>query len=260
MLALGLAWLALTVVELTQGLNPLLEGASTAIWAIFIIEFALRLAIAPRKWAFIKENWLSLLSLLVPALRLLRIARLARLLQMTRVARGLRLFRVVSSINRGMKILGRSLGRRGFGYVVGLTALVTLLGAAGIYAFEQGEGVEIDSYGSALWWTAMLMTTMGSDYWPRSGEGRVLTLFLSLYAFAVFGYVTATLASFFIERDVREKEVSLEESGSVEGLRAEITALRAEVRALAGGMVNPALSPPAPVERGTPPAGRAGGE
>ncbi len=40
----------------------------------------------------------------------------------------------------------------------------------------------------------MIMTTMGS--WPQTPEGRVLCLLLAVYAFAVFGYVTAMLAAF----------------------------------------------------------------
>jgi V/A-type H+-transporting ATPase subunit I len=56
-------------------------------------------------------------------------------------------------------------------------------------------------YTSALWWTAMLLTTMGSEYWPKTAEGRTLCLVLALYAFAVFGYVTASLAAFFIDAD-----------------------------------------------------------
>ena len=47
----------------------------------------------------------------------------------------------------------------------------------------------------------MLLTTMGSEYWPRTPEGRFVCLLLSIYAFAVFGYITATLASFFIGSD-----------------------------------------------------------
>jgi len=39
----------------------------------------------------------------------------------------------------------------------------------------------------------MVMTTMGSDYFPRTTQGRVLC-----FAHAVFGYVTATLATFFV--------------------------------------------------------------
>jgi voltage-gated potassium channel len=44
----------------------------------------------------------------------------------------------------------------------------------------------------------MILTTLGSQYWPRTPEGRVLGFLISLYAFAVFGYFTALLASFFV--------------------------------------------------------------
>ena len=47
----------------------------------------------------------------------------------------------------------------------------------------------------------MLLTSIGSEYWPQTAEGRVLCFLLSLYGFAVFGYVTAVLASFFVGRD-----------------------------------------------------------
>jgi voltage-gated potassium channel len=235
MVVLGLAWLALLVVELVWGLTPLLEAAGTLIWGIFVLDFAARLTIAPQKLAFLRRNWLTALSLLVPALRLLRFARVVRLLRAARTARGLRLLRVISSLNRGMRALGASMGRRGFGYVVALTAIVTLAGAAGMYAFESDpqEGGGLTDYGAALWWTAMVMTTLGSEYWPRTAEGRVLCLLLALYAFAVFGYVTATLATFFVGRDAEHEEGDLASARSIELLRAEIAALRAEVQALA---------------------------
>ncbi|MFN7146641.1 MAG: ion channel, partial [Myxococcota bacterium] len=56
-------------------------------------------------------------------------------------------------------------------------------------------------YATALWWTAMLLTTMGSETWPRTAEGRVLCLLLAVYGFAMFGYVTAALASLFVRAD-----------------------------------------------------------
>ena len=92
--------------------------------------------------------------------------------------------------------------RRGFGYVAVLTVIVTFAGAAGMYAFERdAPGGGFDSYWTALWWTAMVVTTMGSEYWPKTPDGRVLCLLLAIYAFSVFGYVTAALASFFVGRD-----------------------------------------------------------
>ena len=59
-----------------------------------------------------------------------------------------------------------------------LSVLVTLAGAAGMYAFEGPE--RIGRYPDALWWTAMMMTRMGSETWPQTGEGRILCLVLAL--------------------------------------------------------------------------------
>ena len=111
-------------------------------------------------------------------------ASAVRSLRLARAGRGLRLIRVFSSVNRGMRALGASLSRRGFGYVIALTAVVTFAGAAGMFAFENEMPGAPRSYGAALWWTAMIMTTMGSEYWPQTVEGRVLCVFLALYAFA----------------------------------------------------------------------------
>ncbi|MFE1745341.1 ion transporter [Coleofasciculus sp. H7-2] len=231
MLLLGFGWLALLVVELIWGLNPLLEILSNVIWIVFILDFALRLVLAPHKFVYLKQNWLTALSLLLPALRVFRITRVLRLL---RASRGLRLVRVISSLNRGMRSLRASMSRRGFGYIIALTLVVTLVGAAGMYAFENNtpDGRGLNDYGAALWWTAMIMTTMGSEYWPQTPEGRVLCLILSLYAFAVFGYVTATLATFFVGRDAEDEQAEVAGAKSIAALHEEIVALRAEIQSL----------------------------
>lgn len=196
---LGFAWLALLVLELVRGETPLASRATQAIWIVFIADFTVRLLLAPRRLRYLQRNWLTAVSLLIPALRVLR---WLRLLHVVRAARGVRLLRVLTATNRGMRSLRRSMARRGFGYVAALTTLVTFAGAAGMYAFESSPaGRTFSSYADALWWTAMIMTTMGSDYWPRTLEGRVLTLLLALYAFAIFGYVTAAIASLLIGQD-----------------------------------------------------------
>jgi voltage-gated potassium channel len=230
MVVLGFVWLVLLVVELTRGLTAYLETVGTAIWIVFVLDFLLRFTLAPRKLAYLKHNVLTLVALVLPAFRVLRAARLFRVL------RGLRLVRVITSLNRGMRALGRAMGRRGFGYVVALTSLVTVAGSAGIYAFERGAVPDggIQDVGDAVWWTSMLMTTMGSEYWPQTPEGRILGFVLSLYAFAVFGYVTATLASFFVGRDAENAEAEVAGEVSLRALREEIAALREEVRTLGG--------------------------
>jgi voltage-gated potassium channel len=232
MIVLGFIWLALLIAELRWGINPFLEILGTVIWAIFILDFVLRLVIAPDKLSYLKNNWLTVIALVVPALRILRIVRVVRLLRVARATRGLRLLRVVTSLNRGMKAISASFGRRGFGYILALTLIVNLAGAAGMYAFEREMARGFDSYGSALWWTSMLLTTMGTEYWPQTAEGRVLCFLLSLYGFAVFGYVTAALASYFVGRDANTEDAELVSAKPLNELRRELAAVHEELRAL----------------------------
>ena len=76
------------------------------------------------------------------------------------------------------------------------------------------------------------MTTMGAQYWPQTVEGRVLYFLLALYAFAVFGYVTTTLAIFFVGRDAENVDAELAGAKQLAALRDEVIALRDEILAL----------------------------
>jgi voltage-gated potassium channel len=203
MLVLSILWSVLLVIEFTRGLAPWLAMVNDAIWIAFIAQFAVEFIAAPNKAVYLRKQWITAVSLALPALRLLRLGRLARLARVARAARGVRLARLLGAINRNMRTLALGFRRRGLGYLVLLTMTVAVTGAAGMYRFELDApgGPGFSDYATALWWTAMLLTTMGSDYWPRTPEGRVLCLLISVYAFAVFGYVTAAIAAFLVGRD-----------------------------------------------------------
>jgi voltage-gated potassium channel len=84
MALLGLTWLLIVVAELLWGENALLLLASTAVWVIFIAEFALWMLLAPDRWRFLRSNWLKVVALIVPALRSFRaiaVLRAARALR-----------------------------------------------------------------------------------------------------------------------------------------------------------------------------------
>ncbi|HEX7021525.1 MAG TPA: ion transporter [Trueperaceae bacterium] len=232
MVVLGFVWLALFVLEVVWGTTPFLALLGGIIWFIFLVDFLIRFGLAPHKGRYLRHNWLAAISLALPALRIFRLARVLRILSLSRTARGFRLVRVVSSLNRSMQSLAAVMGRRGFGYVVLLTLLVALAGAAGMYAFETGlpDGEGFTNYWQALWWTAMLLTTLGSEYWPQTAEGRLLCLLLALYGFAVFGYITATLASFFIGQDAESSDGPEAGSEDLEALRQEIAGLRGDLQ------------------------------
>lgn len=222
MIFLGFVWLVLLIVELIWGLSKPLDYLSLTIWIVFILDFIVKSILAPDKLIFLKKNWLTAISLIIPALRVFRIFRFVRLV---RGLRGIRLVRVVSSINRSMKSLSATMRRRAFGYVFLLTLVVTFAGAAGMYAIEKAYP-GFNSYGMALWWTAMRVITAGSEYSPSTPEGRGLAFLIAIFGYAIFGYVTATLASFFIGRDAEEKDTPVAGAKDVTELKNEIVALK----------------------------------
>jgi voltage-gated potassium channel len=228
MAVLGIVWMLLLIIDATRGLSRTLELVNDGIWSLFVVDFLAELTIAPKKLLYVRRHWLAAVALAVPPVR---VARLAILLRAGRVVRGVRLVRTVASINRGMVALRSTLRRRGTAYVAILTLLVTLVGAAAMYSFEDHvpDPNGIHTYATAIWWTAMLMTTMGSAYWPATMAGRVLCVLLALYAFAVFGYLTATLATFFIDRDASRDDAAVAGQGSIDRLTQEVAALRAAI-------------------------------
>lgn len=229
---LAAGWLGIVIWELVSGSSALLETLGTVIWVIFIAEFGLRLSLAPDKWRFIRTNWLTVIALVVPAFRILRAFSFLRA---ARGLRGLRLIRIVGTANRSMNALRSTLSRRGFGYVALLTVLVVTLSAAGMLNFENAREVKggFHDYWEALWWTGMLVTSIGSEFWPHTTEGRLLTFLVSLYGLAVLGYITATLASFFVGRDAQEKSGPIAGSRDVARLTREIRELRRELQSKA---------------------------
>lgn len=223
---LGFLWLVLIIVDLIWGLNPVLKTVSAVIWIIFILDFIGKFILAPEKWKYLKRNWLMAISLIVPAIRAVRVVRLVRLF------RGASLLKVVASLNKGMRSVGATFKRRGVGYVLALTLVIIFSGAAGMFAFESHQPDGFKTYGEALWWTAMLLTSLGSEYWPQTAEGQALCLLLGIYGFCVFGYLTATLASLFVGNDAEDKDAPVAGADDIKALQKKIDQLTQSINEL----------------------------
>ncbi len=228
---LGLFWALLLVWQLVGHPSALILDLSWFIWFLFVLDFLAEFLVAPHKVRYLERHWLVALSLALPALRILRFVRLLRIAHAAS-AEGATLVRLVGSVNRSMQALGATMQRRGFRYVLALTVIVTIVGAAGAFAFENQVPGGLRTFGDALWWSAMMMTTMGSEYWPHTAAGRILALLLALYAFAIFGYVTATIATFFVDRDAENDEAALAGQKAIEALREEIAKMGGQLQAL----------------------------
>lgn len=227
--ALAFVMLALLIAEYTNWLPPTWatwsERIQLVIWGIFAAEFIVRLSIAPAKLDYIRRHWLSAISVMLPAFRSVRVLRAAR------IFRSVRLLRLVTTVNRSLREASTSLGGRTFPYFLIATLIVIVAGAAGIWSVEQeAANPRLTSFGDALWWAFALVAASELGERPATAEGRLVALGLAVYGMAVFGYITATLASFFVGSQSRAQATAAEDRARQ--LEAKVDTLLAEVAAL----------------------------
>jgi voltage-gated potassium channel len=198
--------------------SAVVEGCDTvvwAVWALFAADYVVRFVLAPRKWRFVRANLLDLAVVALPLLRPLRLVRLLALLSI--------LQRTGTQELRGRVVV----------YTVGATALLVTVGALAITEAERGEpGATITSLGDGFWWALSTIATVGyGDAYPVTPTGRVIAAGLMVGGVALLGVVTATIASWLVQRvsEVTQTEEAATRA-QVELLTAELVALRAELR------------------------------
>lgn len=233
-LPLSLASLVLVLIAIIQlggEVEPPWDGRMEvlgwALWGLFFVEFAVKFVLAPDKRRYVTRRWLDVLVLLVPFLRFLR------LLRVLRVTRAFPVFRLLVFGGRGSSATLALLRRRRLGQLALISVMVTLIGAALGFMLERGApSSQLNDFGDALYWSSALVTTVGSELYPVTPGGRILALFLMLYAVGIFSYFIASIATVFVgldaEQGAKEKrqETPARNEAGVDLDEAEVEALR----------------------------------
>jgi voltage-gated potassium channel len=228
MLFLSFVWFCILIIEIVNNTSPVLSEVGSGIWILFILYFAFRLAIVANRIAFLKKNWLFILAIIVSALRFFPFLQPFPLVRALTATFGMQVIWILASADQGMRFLRAALGRRGAGYALALTFVVLFAGAAGMLHFEviSDDPQRIQTYPKALWWTAMQMTNIGSAYAIKTTGGRVICLSISVYAAAMFGYLTALIATFLIDRDAKDPKSEIAGQKLVQEVKDEVIQLR----------------------------------
>ena len=192
------------------------EATLCITWGLFAIDYVVRLVIAENRWKWFYRHLIDLAIVVLPMLRPLRLMRFLTILALLNRGAGTRL--------RGKVVV----------YTVGGTVLLVLLAGLVVLDAERGSGGDIQNVGDAVWWAFVTITTVGyGDYFPVTLTGRVVAVGLMIGGIALIGVVTATLASWIVERvsdDTQRKTHATE--AQVEELRDEIRELKAMIQEL----------------------------
>lgn len=229
MMALGFLWTALVILDLAGSLRSSFRILLIIFWGAFILEFFIKLLLSPSARKYFNRTPLIRASALLPSLRMLRVIHIIRQAKASNITLEYRVARILSALNRSMSEISTSMKRRSFGYVFTFTIAVIFIGGFALYIFERRVNEDLQTYGASLWTTAMILTSIGSDFFPVTPEGRVLCFILALYGYAVFGYFTAIFASYFYDKDT---EGMHGDGMQIQKLRSEISELREEIKLL----------------------------
>lgn len=187
-------------------------------WGIFALDYIVTLVLATDRRRWFITHLFDLAIVVLPVLRPLRLLRLVTLLSV--------LQRSVASALRGRVVL----------YAAVASVLLVYVAALAVLDAERGGEGSIQTFPDALWWAFVTITTVGyGDYFPVTGIGRSVAVAVMIGGIALIGIVTATLASWIVDRVAAESASARDASraGALEiaSLAQEVRELRADLRA-----------------------------
>jgi voltage-gated potassium channel len=169
--------------------------------------------LARKRWQWFRTHLPALAFALVPVLRLVRLLRV-----LTRVP-GLR------------PSAGRVLRTQILVYGAGVAVILIYISSLAVLEVERhAPGATITTFGIAIWWACVTVTTTGfGDYTPVTDAGRWVGVLLMFGGVALAGVITATLASWVLERAGRGND------DQEPATRAQVRELMAKIDALSAG-------------------------
>jgi voltage-gated potassium channel len=208
---LFLALYSVQVLAAPQGRGAsLLCAGLVALYVLFVADYLARLYLAdPRGRWFVRH----LFDLAIVALPFLR---------------PLRLLSLVVVVNMLQRALGHTIRGKVVAYTVCGAVLIVYAASLAIIDMESDHpDANIRGFGDALWWSITTVTTGYNDLTPLTAEGRIVAVALMIGGISLVGIVTATLASWIVQR------VAEEDTANQAATTAQINELREEIRRLA---------------------------
>jgi voltage-gated potassium channel len=220
-------------------------GVYVLVWAVYAVDLAVRIVMAGRgnRLRFLATHPLDLLMVALPLLRPLRVVRVVVLLT--------EVFRRHAEASKRFQAAF---------YVVTVTIMILVVSSLAILDAERGmDGTQIADLDDAMWWSIVTATTVGyGDMVPQTVEGRAIAAFLMFAGIGLFGLVSGSLASWFVDRVSSAGEST--ERAEFDELRTRLDRLERQIGELHAALVHdgtPADS--VPEQRGGTSAGSEGG-
>ena len=163
------------------------------IYCVFAADYFIRLIFSKNKKMFLKYNIVDFIAIL--PFGLFSSFEYGRILKLIRV--GTYLLRLIDNIKEVVFT-------NNFIYALGTTVIITIAGSIGIYFLEVRSNGNINTYGDALWWSIVTVSTVGyGDIAIVTSFGRIVACILMITGMGFLGMLTSTMSSFFFNKHTR---------------------------------------------------------
>src|SRR5262249_52587563 len=194
------------------------EVANWLIWAVFAVELACILVVAPRKRAALRALWLDAVIVIVT---LPAYGRLLSSLRLVRLTRLLRLLRAGVIVSRALQAERRLTSANVFRFVSLATIFLTVIAGAVQATIDTGD---FKTFWDGVWWAVVTVTTVGyGDIYPTTLGGRIVAIVLMLTGIGFVAVLTATIASRFVKQGRSDETTAI--TDALARIEAEVAAL-----------------------------------
>lgn len=204
MFVVSLLYLSLVFVEMLPGETPGwdITAVDGVFWGIITVDYVWRVfLLAPDPWRYAKRPR-CLLDLTVIACAPVMFGLIFSTAPAAAVVdSALRFVRAGAQAGRTILQARRVYSRRSISWVIPVAVVITVFLSVWIWRYEASHAsTDIRTWNDALWYAMATVMTVGyGDVVPVTAQGRVAGVLLMIVGIGLLSWITATLASVFVE-------------------------------------------------------------
>lgn len=176
---------------------------------IFIIDFFALMLSNKRPWHFFARNF-PMLLLSIPYHFIVQNIGIELSHSDTIILSGIVMLRAVMALYITLRWLIEGRATRILWAYIATVVICTYFAALFFYEYEAPVNSSVESFGDALWWACMNMTTVGAEIFPVTTIGKVICVILPIMGMAMFPVFTVYVTSIY-ERGERGTTVAQEQ-------------------------------------------------
>lgn len=169
--------------ELPAAVRDACLAVTSAAWAVFALDFAIRWRHSGKGLSFVRHHWLDAVVVVLPLLRPLQIVR------------------TYDAVQRRHEQPRLSLHARVATYAAMSTGLLGFSASLAMYQVEHGQPhATIRTFGDSVWWACSTLSTVGyGDMVPVTPLGRLVAVALMACGLALLGVITGSFSSWMFQ-------------------------------------------------------------